>query len=105
MEIKKLQEIVMIQAAKKGFGVKPEDISVPEKIALIHSEVSEAYEAWRKKNIDGKHGFAEELADISIRVFHLAGVMGVNLEKEITSKIEHNQERDWNWDQLNEKHL
>jgi NTP pyrophosphatase (non-canonical NTP hydrolase) len=38
--------------------------TVPEKLCLIHSEVSEALEAHRK---DDKENFAEEIADIIIR--------------------------------------
>jgi NTP pyrophosphatase (non-canonical NTP hydrolase) len=96
---------VMRLAAEKGFGTKPEEVSVPEKIALIHSEISECYDAFRHNNLDGKDGFAEELADIIIRVAHLAGVYGVDLEEEIIKKSEYNKNRVWNWDKLNEKHI
>jgi len=54
----------MNQASEKGFGTKPKDINVVEKIVLIHSEVPEAFEAYRHKNIDGKDGFKEELGDV-----------------------------------------
>jgi len=52
--IKQLTELIMQQAKDKGFGTKPEEINVAEKIALIHSEISEAFEAYRYKNIDQK---------------------------------------------------
>lgn len=57
MDLKKLTDMVMKQAKEKGFGTKKEDVNVAEKMALIHSEVSEAYEAYRHKNIDGKDGY------------------------------------------------
>ena len=45
--IRKITELIMKQAKEKGFGTKPEDVNVAEKIALIHSEISEAFEAYR----------------------------------------------------------
>jgi len=104
LSIKQLTVAVMQLAKEKGFGVKPEDVSVPEKIALIHSEVSECYDAFRRKNIEGKDGFQEELADCIIRILHLAGIYGVDLEKEILKKLDYNKERTWDWNKLNERH-
>jgi len=104
LSVRQLTAAVMQLAKEKGFGVKPEDVSVPEKIALIHSEVSECYDAFRRKNIDGKDGFYEELADIVIRVLHLSGIYGIDLEKEILKKMDHNKERVWDWNKLNESH-
>ena len=77
--LKQLTQLVLEQAKNKGFGVNPEDINVGEKIALIHSEVSEAYEAYRHKNIDGKDGFKEELGDVIQRILHLCGVFNIDL--------------------------
>lgn len=104
LSIQDLKNILMKQAKEKGFGVKPEDIDVAEKIALIHSEISEAYEAYRHKNIDGKDGVKEELGDAIQRIVHLAGVLDIDIEAGIIKKIESNNNRSWNWDQLNEKH-
>jgi len=99
--LNELKDRMMELAKAKGFGMTPKDVSVPEKIALIHSEVSEAYDAYRHKDIEH---FAEELADIITRVMHLAGVYGIDLEKEIIKKIESNKNRTWDWDELNERH-
>lgn len=76
----------MDQAKEKGFGTLPDEISVPEKIALIHSEISEAYEAYRHENIDGKDGFKEELGDAVQRILHLCGVLGIDIEVAILKK-------------------
>jgi NTP pyrophosphatase (non-canonical NTP hydrolase) len=95
---------VMNLAKEKGFGVNPTEINVAEKIALIHSELSEALDAYRKKRMNGKHGFPEELADTAIRLFQLAAIFEVDLEKEILSKLEVAKERTWDWDALNNTH-
>ena len=94
----------MQQAKEKGFGIESSDINVAEKIVLIHSEVSEAYSAYRHKNIDGKDGFKEELGDIIQRVLHLAGIFKVDIEDEILKKIDKNKDRVWNWKEMNEEH-
>lgn len=104
ISLKQLTEIIMDQAKKKGFGIKPKDIDVAEKIALIHSEISEAYEAYRHKNIEGKDGFEEELGDAIQRILHLCGVLNIDIEKSLLKKIESNKGRKWNWDEMSEKH-
>ncbi|TSC81855.1 MAG: hypothetical protein G01um101420_768 [Parcubacteria group bacterium Gr01-1014_20] len=104
LSIDELTELILAQAREKGFGAKPEEINVAEKIALIHSEISEAYEAYRHKNIDGKDGFKEELGDAIQRILHLCGVFGINVGEEIIKKIESNKGRNWDWDKLNENH-
>jgi len=102
--IRKITELIMKQAKEKGFGTKPEDVNVAEKIALIHSEISEAFEAYRHKNINGKDGFKEEIGDAIQRILHLCGVFDIDVEKEILKKINSNRNRKWNWEKMNEKH-
>ena len=92
----------MHQAKDKGFGTTPDEINVAEKMALIHSEVSEAFEAYRHNNIDGKNGFNEELGDIVQRVLHLCGIFNIDIEKEILKKVDSNQSRTWDWENMNE---
>ena len=104
LTLQQFTKLVLKQAEEKGFGTKPEDVNVGEKIALIHSEISEAFEAYRHQNLDGKDGFKEELGDAIQRILHLCGVFGIDVEKEILKKIEDNQSRLWDWDKMNEKH-
>lgn len=67
------------------------------KLALIHSEASEALEGLRK-GIDDDHlphrsMFEVELADLLIRVFDLAGESGLDLEAAVQEKLAYNQQR------------
>jgi NTP pyrophosphatase (non-canonical NTP hydrolase) len=102
--LKKLTDLVMEQAKKKGFGTRPAEINVAEKIALIHSEISEAYEAYRHEDMKGPHGFEKELGDAVQRILHLAGIMNVDIEKVILEKINDNKTRKWNWEKMKETH-
>ncbi len=53
------------------------------KLVLVVTEVAEAMDAV----IEGdEKNFAEELADILIRVFDIAGTMGINLDFEVAAK-------------------
>lgn len=74
---------------EKGFHDEKRPVAVS--LALIHSEVSEALEADRKGNVEN---FREELADICLRVFDLAGELGIDLEYEIDKKMVVNAKRE-----------
>lgn len=73
------------------------DAKVPEKLCLIHSEISEAMEGHRKGLQDDKlphRPMVEvELADAVIRIFDLAGQMGLDLGGAIVEKHAYNQTR------------
>lgn len=70
---------------------------VAEKLALIHSEVSEAMEANRKNLMDDKlpyrHGTEVELADAVIRILDLAGALKLDLAGAIQEKLIFNSTR------------
>ena len=59
-------------------------------MALIHSEVSEASEAIRKRDFEN---FKEERADTVIRVASIAHGLGIDLTAEIVAKLAANKER------------
>ena len=102
--LKQLTELVLAQAKEKGFGTTPEEINVAEKVALIQSEISEAYEAYRHKNINGKDGFAEEMGDAIQRILHLSLVLDVDVNEAILEKLDYNKGRVWDWKKMNETH-
>jgi NTP pyrophosphatase (non-canonical NTP hydrolase) len=63
---------------------------IPAIIALIHSEASEALEALRADDIDN---FAEEMADILIRVLDCASGMGFDIDAAVQAKLAKNRNR------------
>lgn len=60
------------------------------KIDLIHSELSEMTEAARSGDF---LLFAEEMADVFIRLLHMAGAMNIDIEQEISIKMKKNEAR------------
>lgn len=71
--------------------------TVPAKLCLIHSEVSEAMEGHRKDLMDDKLPHRKmievELADAVIRIADLCGHLGLDLEGAILEKIQFNKNR------------
>ena len=75
---------------------------------LIVTELSEAMNAYRhvkitttpsgetvlENTVEGAlENFREEIADTSIRIFHMCGALGIDLEEEIERKMATNEKR------------
>lgn len=71
---------------------------VPELLCLIHSEISEALEGYRKNAMDDKlpnrRMLEVELADAVIRIADMAGGLGLDLAGALIEKLAYNDERE-----------
>lgn len=71
--------------------------NVPELLCLVHSEISEAMEGYRKNLMDDKlphrSMFEVELADVFIRIFDIAGAHNLDLAGAVLEKLTYNKTR------------
>jgi NTP pyrophosphatase (non-canonical NTP hydrolase) len=102
-----LRDLALKIATEHGFH----DASVPEDIALMHSELSEALEDYRagkkvneltyehkrtlnEPNLPPKPcGIPSEMADVIIRVLHFCGKHEIDIEKAVLEKMQYNESR------------
>lgn len=103
--IKALQKEIHANAREKGWWPEGDDDvnNIPEKLALIHSEISEALEEYR--NFDrlseirermydrAPEGFGIELADAMIRILDLAEYLEIDMQQCIEIKMRYNKTR------------
>jgi NTP pyrophosphatase (non-canonical NTP hydrolase) len=86
-----------LQAGWWPLEVADNPMVVAQKIALIHSEISEALEGDRKNSQDDKlphrKAIEVELADALIRIFDLAGFLDLDLEGAVSEKMAYNKTR------------
>jgi len=84
-------------ALRKGWEPDPQR-TFGDECALLHSEVSEALEAYRDHRFDDPGGFkpsgvAAEFADVLIRLVHYSHVHGFDLDAEVARKMAYNETR------------
>lgn len=85
MELKKIQKDIWQNKLNKGFNTT----DVNKEFCLLYGEISEAYDAWKKKKDD----LNEELADIAIYLMGLSEMLGFDLADEIEKKVSKNEKR------------
>ena len=103
-DLRDIQKAVWRTAEEHGWH--GENDTIPVKLLMIHSEVSEALEEYRNTppesevsylyysvDSDKPEGFGIELADIVIRVLDLAEMLGIDLTDLILTKMEYNKSR------------
>jgi NTP pyrophosphatase (non-canonical NTP hydrolase) len=117
--MEQLQKKAHRNSRDKGFWTGPENENVPTKLCLIHSEVSEWLEAWRKDPeapctkvvphpitgdpqpvsvLDGGESRPitkeeEEAADVFIRLLDLCEYRGIDLARVALAKMAYNETR------------
>lgn len=88
----------------KAHGFWDASQNVGEKFALMHSEISEAFEEHRAGQPSDKvyhsgpgfhkpEGIPIELADCMIRILDFCGAYGIDIEAAIKEKMEYNKTR------------
>lgn len=87
MNLTEMQKAVYQNKVDKGFNIT----DINKEFCLLYGEVSEAYDAWRKK----RENVGEELADIAIYLLGLSEILGADLASAIENKMKINQKREY----------
>jgi len=109
MDMGKLQRESHQVAKDHGWWDKVSEDIIPAKIALMHSELSEALEEYRTNHMDVYYptwsedsdgpdkpeGFGVELADAIIRIFDLAEWLDISMEDLVDEKMLYNKSRSY----------
>lgn len=108
--MRELQAFIGKENADRGWHDRWHEIAdnntevdhIAAKLALVHSEVSEALEELRAGNAydivyypegDKPEGFGIELADALIRILDLGAMLGIDLEALVHTKLAFNRTR------------
>lgn len=83
-------------ARETGWDEKKREMGT--KLCLVHSEISEAMEGYRKDlhddHLPHRKMFEVELADAVIRIFHIAREQGLDLGGAMVEKLIYNTQRE-----------
>jgi len=96
MEIQKLMDDAYELAIEKGFYNGDE--RPIELLAMIHTEVSEAINIYRKKGMkdySSMESLPTELADVILRTLTFCRHFNIDIENSLIKKMEYNKKRVW----------
>lgn len=107
--LKQYQKECYATAKEKGWHDADKNGSFVEKLCLLHAEISEAVEEYRKgfdpdaiyfassseNPIEKPEGVAIELADVFIRLMDTCEEYGIDLERAVEIKMEYNKTRSY----------
>ena len=95
-------DITKNQVRSIGLDKHVRDAFISQKLALVHSEISEAMEATRLNNYENngyglyeKDTFVDELADSLIRILDICGELKIDIESQVSWKMEKNKQREF----------
>lgn len=91
----KMQEVRQMAEAK---GFSADEARIWEMLALIHSEISEATDAYKKG--EPYDAVGEELIDAIIRILHLLSALGLDAETLYQRKMAENWDRPYKFGTL-----
>jgi NTP pyrophosphatase (non-canonical NTP hydrolase) len=89
------QKMLEVRALADGKGFSSDPARIWEMLALIHTEVSEATDAYKKG--EPMEHIGEELADAIIRILHLMSALNLDAEKLFQEKMKKNWERPYKY--------
>ena len=84
-----------VRALCEAKGFSAEHRRIWEMLALIHSEISEASDCYKKG--ESFEAVGEELIDAIIRILHLLSALGLDAEKIYQKKMAKNWERPYRY--------
>ena len=87
MDLKEVQRQIYQNKLDKHWNVS----SIEEELCLLHGEIAEFYEAYRKHLPSA----GEELADVAIYLLGIAEILHIDLEDEIERKMKINRHRQY----------
>ena len=89
------QKMLEVRAMTDAKGFSAEHARIWEMLALIHTEVSEATDAYKKgESVDH---VGEELIDAIIRILHLCSALDLDAEALFQAKMKRNWERPYKY--------
>ncbi|HEX7593312.1 MAG TPA: hypothetical protein VF429_04000 [Anaerolineae bacterium] len=89
------QKMLEVRALADGKGFSSDPERIWEMLALIHTEVSEATDAYKKG--ESIEHLGEELTDAIIRILHLMSALNLDAEELFQDKMKKNWERPYKY--------